>query len=536
MMVARFFKEQNPKAIIKFSLHVVSFKILLYYIKIIILMTNIKIFKYNNTLGFISDLLILILSPLAVFYHHIFLNTYSSIYYMIIFLLFICVTLSIYIKLYNWRNLTLSFSSFVFFSIVIIQLILYLFSISLLFNMLYSNNYTPIYLDNISKLSQYRYLFFSLITIFIISIFIFFKLSGKNIPYASSITYPYLKEEIRKILYTWNNGFIGVLCNKIIDFLYFSFWFRTFFFITHFILFSLTRLLSTALLFHCTFYHGDFLNFLYLTPIMFFIWVLSFFNYYFITFQHDAKNYILSLVSAKKPELPSTVFGVLKLDSTTPISFQLTEEAVSKGFYNSDMYNLTKEWYIQAELSAYLYIYFKLVYYLNYFILLSQIVIWCYITQIFFFPLTKEHFISSTWLIYWNYLNKLTARSYATQAHRVLPKHQKSLTELTEGVHINNHPALIDPIVTNPDNPKEILYEGQPTHGKGSPKNPSHPLHPSLDLQGNQKPQNFVPPTTITYIPKDYVYCEPIPGSQSFLNYPEVKTNLAKHTPQEENT
>ena len=55
----------------------------------------------------------------------------------------------------------------------------------------------------------------------------------------------------------------------------------------------------------------------------------------------------------------------------------------------------------------------------------------------------------------------------------------------------------IDPAVKDPDNPSRVLYERQPTHGKGSIANPSSPLHPSRDLQGNQRLQNFVPAPSV---------------------------------------
>lgn len=115
----------------------------------------------------------------------------------------------------------------------------------------------------------------------------------------------------------------------------------------------------------------------------------------------------------------------------------------------------------------------------------------------------------------------------------MLPLHQKKLTELTEGVHKYDHPASG---VRNPDNPSEILYEGQPTHGKGSLQNPSYPLHPSRNLQGHPRSQNIVPKHIQLYPAEQYFDSKPIPGSTSFLNDPTVKVNLAKNSPEEEKT
>jgi hypothetical protein len=122
--------------------------------------------------------------------------------------------------------------------------------------------------------------------------------------------------------------------------------------------------------------------------------------------------------------------------------------------------------------------------------------------------------------------NRLTlCRPYATEVRRVLPPHQNTLGKLTEGVHKDNHPALIDPAIRNPDNPSELLYEGQLTHGKGSPQNPSYPLHPSKDLEGHARPQNYVPPRTVMYVPEHFFEIKPITGSAAFADQSTVKEN-----------
>lgn len=76
--------------------------------------------------------------------------------------------------------------------------------------------------------------------------------------------------------------------------------------------------------------------------------------------------------------------GIIKINPSQ-VSFELTQEALSKGYSSDDMYHLTKEWYIQIHLTTYFHIYLKMTNYLNYVNLLSQISIWLYITHIFFF-------------------------------------------------------------------------------------------------------------------------------------------------------
>jgi hypothetical protein len=332
----------------------------------------------------ISDLLFLALAIILLIYRCIIYDFSFIAYYSIIFMLFIFSVVSIYIRLYLWRNLAQSFASFILFTLNVVQLILYLFALRLLFILLYNNDIAhPIYLDNISRFSQYRYLLLCIISVFFILAFIIIKLGGYNIPSYSFFRYS-LKDEVHKILYTWNNGMIGDLCIKIIDSLDSSFLFRILFFSIHFILFYVMRLFSTFLLFYCAVYHGDFRNFLYLTPLMFIIWLLSFFNHYFISFQQGCANYIRSLVMATPSNIDHRYLGIIKINPSQ-VSFELTQEALSKGYSSDDMYHLTKEWYIQIHLTTYFHIYLKMTNYLNYVNLLSQISIWLYITHIFFF-------------------------------------------------------------------------------------------------------------------------------------------------------
>jgi hypothetical protein len=499
-------------------------------------------FTNKKNLRVISDLLILLLSLVAVFFRHVLYDFSIIIYYSTVFLLFLFIMLSIYIKLYTWRKLDLSVSSFIFYLINFIQLILYCFTISfLLNNWYYDKVIQPIYLENLSVISQYRYLFLSVISFFVIFSFIVFYITNCFMDYklsdTTALTYPYSKEEIRKVLYTWNDTFMGDFCNKIIDLLYFSSRFRMCFFVIHFTVFFFTRLTMTFLLFYCTFYHGDFMILLYLTPLMLCRWLLYFFNYYFITFQKGCANYIRSLVLANLDDKGEALFGVFKVDPSQ-ISFKLTEEALLKGYTDADMYNLTKEWYIQAQLSSYFRIYFALTNYIGYFILLLQLIIWFSIAEIFFFTSIKKYFISTNFLLGWGYsLGRMAVRSYVTEARRVLPPYQKKLAQDTEGAHQGSHPALVDPDIKDPDNASRILYEGQPTHGKGGLDNPSYPLHPFKDLQGNPRPQRFVPPPSeCTYVEEHYFASKPIPDSGSFLKDEAVKENLAKYSPRSENT
>lgn len=484
---------------------------------------------------------VIIYSLVVVFYRSIIYVFSPFAFYLLMIILCILLSLLIYIKLYTWRNLDRSVSSFIFFSINLLQLTLYLSAISFLFSIwFYHKTLEPIYLENLSVSSQYRYLFLFVISFFFICGFIVFFIANRfmdyKLPNLSLLTYPYLKEEFRILLDTWGNSFIINLFNKITNLLYFSFIFQVMFFIIHFILFSITRLITATFLLYCVFYHGDFRNFLYLTPIMLFIWLLSFLNYYFIIFQQESKTYIRDLITAVPKTKSKTILGVFKVDSSQ-ISFGLTEKAISEGFCDLDMYNLTKEWYIQAHISACFQVYFKLSSYVNYIILIMNILSWFYISYICFLLSPTDYILSGGIWSWLNCVNKSTSRAYATEVRRVLPFYQKKLNQETGGAHQGNHPALVDPIIRDPDNPHRMLYEGQPTHGVGSTSNPSKPLHPSKDLQGNPRPQNYVPaPSNTTFVDENGFDPTPIPGSQAFLADSNVKKNLAEHSPKDENT
>lgn len=119
---------------------------------------------------------------------------------------------------------------------------------------------------------------------------------------------------------------------------------------------------------------------------------------------------------------------------------------------------------------------------------------------------------------------------YVTKTGKTYLNHE------TEGTHSGSHFALIDRAVRNPDNPHEVRYYGQPTHGKGTHTDPSVVLHPSKDLQGQNKPQNYVPAKRCEYYVESLFQPVEISGSIQYLNSSPASENLVKHQVQEENT
>ena len=155
-----------------------------------------------KNLSTISDLLMLSVAIILGFYQAV-LRDYSFIVFLS---LCSCVVttlcISLYFKLYLWRNLVLSLKSFLLFFINYLQLLLYFWS----FYLISFSLKNPIYKADLSIFSQYRYLLVSIITIsvflYILVRFTMLSPSSSYSQFMSKLNYPYLKEEISLILQT----------------------------------------------------------------------------------------------------------------------------------------------------------------------------------------------------------------------------------------------------------------------------------------------------------------------------------------------
>lgn len=181
--------------------------------------------------------------------------------------------------------------------------------------------------------------------------------------------------------------------------------------------------------------------------------------------------------------------------------------------------------------------YFWFIKILSFIIIGSQIVSWYFIAYIFFFD---DYIFKTT---YPTFLTRIFStklflkRSYASEVFYLKKGSATQIKTLTEGTCDGKHAVVIDKQERNPDNPKEVRFEGQITHGTSSSTNPSAPLNSSQDLKGASRAQNFVPAVREpTYIPESLVEQSSIPGSAAYLATPEAKANLAKYRIPEENT
>lgn len=147
-----------------------------------------------------------------------------------------------------------------------------------------------------------------------------------------NIIYPYLKEEIRLILYSWNTVF-GPICSKIIALMYISSDRRRLcYFTLYFSLFNIPRVISALLLTNFIFLSGDLRSAMSMLPLLFIIWLLSFLDYYFSVFFECTCVYIRLILSARlKRSMPTSINGVISV-SLNDIVFTLTNYGIAEGF------------------------------------------------------------------------------------------------------------------------------------------------------------------------------------------------------------
>lgn len=492
---------------------------------------------------FIPDLLILIVALIS----RAFIKTdlhlsYAPVAtYVNYILLFILIILSIYIKLYIWRNRNISIKSFIFFLSNIIQLILYTWSIYFLLFSLQG----PIYLKDLSLISQYRHLLFFILIVISILLYIVFYLSSYQIPFnVSVITFPYLKEEIRLILYTWNDSVFNPICSKIIEHLYIgSHRNRVVYFILHFILFNVPRFISTLLFTYFILGGGDLRYVMYMLPLLFIKWLLSLFDYYFNVFFEGTCTYIRLVLNVKANTIPTSVNGIVSA-SLEDMNFTLTEYGINEGFNYQGLTALIRCWDQCAQLSVYFSFYKRFLSRFNLFLNSVKIINYFCVVYIFFLKSSMEIlFATGVWSVFRRkgtclilpYNPNQGSGIRHIEASHVKQQFQKQMYNYTGGVQQGNHPPIIDPQDRNPEKLTEIRYLGQATHGLGTNVNPSEELHPATDLLGKLKSQRFIPVKGRHYY-DDTWFNPSIPGSKHYLETDPARANLIKHRDQEENT
>jgi hypothetical protein len=468
-------------------------------------------------------------------------------FYFLYILLYTAAILSIYNKLYIWRNLPISFKSFIFFFLNATQFILYAWSFYLLIFFKFPK---PIYLEDLSIISQYRYLV--LFVAFCISIIIYFIAYFFNNQFPLNIslfTYPYLKEEIRIILYTWHHIF-SQLFSKFLHYLYTATHFmRICYLLIHFLFFYIPRILISIIFFYCIFFNGDFCYLFYFSPVLFIVWVASFFDYYFNIFFKESFIYVKLLLNVKLNAYNKVSENIIQ-SSAKNMTFTLTDEAYQRGYTDLGKLGLIEVWEICAVLSVYFKIYFRILSIISYILLTLQFINLLGIIYLLIFKTLSNH-VFFTWPLFTftscknlgrsitrlcvPYYPNLNDHRRSYEAAWVDKMFKKQLESATEGIQKGSHPAIIDRTEKNPDNPGEVRYLGEATHAKTLPNGKcTEVLHPSTDLQGKSRPQNFLPAETVQFY--DAIAFKDIPGSKQFLESDPALANIIKHKAQPEDT
>lgn len=471
---------------------------------------KIKFLNYNKNLEVIPDLLILIFSPVAAFYHHIIYDISFIAYYSIIFLLFTLVSLSLYIKLYKWRNLQRSVSSFIFFFLNIVQLALYLSAISFLFHMCFYNSYRPIYLNDISIISQYRYLFLSVVSIFLIILYFFAVIFKLNIQqHISTFSFPYLHEEVRCIIDSWGNGRMGVsFINKLSISKYYRYMYCSLDCLS-----VLFRIIMVLLFIYFCFFGGNLYYLLYFSPIAFLFWLLSFFTY-FINWIIEGNSTVIRECLELSPIDPN-----LLPSGKTGFSFKITSEAIKQGFTENDLDFLVGQWLELGSLMAFLQ-YRRFIKYFSFGIVTIYFISWCYISYYFFCipsqivsanlpPFSTLFRRSSFW-------HPPISRSPRDMRH-LHERYQNPLKVISQNEFAIGHPVYGELL---PDGTYRIdgYFTRNPNYGV---KIPTTPI--MANKAGNN--QNAVAFSTPLIVPATYVTL-PVPGSMAILEATGVKAVL----------
>ena len=484
-----------------------------------------SISKDFNNLPFLLPLIILWLSlEISLIYKF---NSFVEI------LFFIITTIIIYEKFYYENEIKKSLLSFLAFFCNTFLFFFYIFS----FKWINIGLPKPIFMEDLNNISYYRYIIF--LIFFIIGLLVYYKYNN----FYNKLTFPYLKEEIRKIMDLKKIMIFGPLCTLILKkcknkkFLFLSLF-------LHFFLFVFFRLFILTLFINFCFFNGDFRYIMYLTPLLFISWILSFFEYYFEIFFENSKVFLNSLILVTPiKELNKPLQNTI-LTTGDDFSFSLTAFALQEGYNRVDI--LANIWLDFGHFDFFFKEYKKYIRYINIGILTFYISCWIslsyyFLTKNFIVFFHAVHPVLSRCSIFPNFITRgmfrATAPLNASEAYGVRQIFQAALEAETGGSFKKNHLVLADKSIRNPDNSLEIKYEGTLTSGTGSITNPSFPLHPSKNVTGENKPQNFVPPRrNPEYIKENYLNSNPVNNSQAFMEEPVVKTNHSKNMPLREET
>ena len=274
------------------------------------------------------------------------------------------------------REIKMSIPSFLCFYIN--SFIIYLFISGFITGLIFIDH--PIYLNDLSVFSRYRYLLLVCITIIFSILFIIHKFwdNYKIYEFLTLITYPYLKRQMNEILDTFVVPNLDNCYKKIFTKTYMSRKNEITFFIVHFISIYAIQFLKTLIFCNFTFFNGDLRILLLLLPFSFFNWIISQLDYNFASYQEVASEAAKEVfdISVKHIESSSNDYVTL-----LPLNVDLfiTPYGYSKNLIDKEIPYYKEKWLLLVNFSYKYNLYKKRCYPIMIINTLIRILCWIYI-------------------------------------------------------------------------------------------------------------------------------------------------------------
>src|SRR5271155_844015 len=467
----------------------------------------------TNTLIIVLFLISIVVSVLLHFY--------------IIFVTYLLYTVLFYVTMYLYRPLPLSVISFFKFLCNITLLTLFLYSFYRIF---FLGLPKPIFVQDLSLFSIYRYTFFLIITTISFTLLIvhYFYPLQKVSSLTHTFAFPYLKEEIRILL---DSTWFDEKCSNILDFLSESKLNRYFFYFIHSSFIVIIPFIQSIFFFNFAFLSGDLRYNLYIIPFSFLSFIYSYLIYYLFIFFEESSNYVRLVldVQLNNPMTKEEIGSNIVKRSLDEMSFSITPFGKQEGFFLID--SLIKSYYKFAYLSIFFSNLKKWCFYFQLLNVFIMFISWIVILESVYFKLSSTLKIAPI-LPYVRTLSKLPQsqinRNYATKAYYLKKQHQKDMEHSTLGDYKSGHPISTDLEKKNPSGNVEFI--NQLTHGKGPKQNPSKVLDSDSDVSGKPIEQKAVFPKEKMFFPPEWLNKAPIKDSESFFNNPQVKGSILENS------
>lgn len=447
---------------------------------------SLRLYKNNINIFVFCFFGVILLFYIAIFPFVTFiLNFKTLIYFSSMFIFF---SLFAYLIIYTLRKLPQSLSSFFLFSLNLFIGTSFIFGISCIIQGLpYA-----IYIEDLSQAAYFRYSVYIFIVMSCILLYFinFFHANKTSTFYKNINNYPYLKEEVRKILYSWNKTFFGPLFTNVLDKLYISTRLQVFLFCLHFTMCYLIKILQIIFFLNFVLFHGDLRYVFFLLPFSFLSWIFDFFSYYFEVYIKSSLNYICEILYVI-PITPLTLdeyAAKYVLKTGNDFTFKITpfgyNEGFTEGANNAGLKSLANSWLKFQHLNIVIKKYKKFLYFFNIILLSLRVLCWF---GIIWFPFKYSTDILLTHIgLFFSKIGSVMMPKFImrapSEAYSVRRQFQVQLEKEAENSYKSGHPVVVDKAIT--DDNGRILYEHQPTHGNGPSDNPSKVIHPTKDLLG----------------------------------------------------